>query len=286
MKRVFLITSIFASIFLCVTSTYGQQNIGEFNRIEGELQFNLNKEYVSMGSASSIGWAAEVVPVAELNQYIVKAKGILAKCEERLQKSKSAIKELQEIPANQIKRNDEYKSWTESLCNEYEALIRIIKANIEIAEKKLLNAKEKAKEENKLKEEELAKKVTSQKATDEAVGNKSSTSKTTTDDFWSNNGNQNTAGVNPRSSENSDTSDENFVSNSQFSNNLTGVKEGNYFKDDKGQHYLRTAHGARIVDKYTYEQAQADKITADFNVERSNVPVKYIPLLLQTIPWL
>ncbi|PRD49400.1 hypothetical protein C5745_01920 [Sphingobacterium haloxyli] len=83
------------------------------------------------------------------------------------------------------------------------------------------------------------------------------------DDFWSDNGNR-SSGNTTSSSANRQSTRENAVSDSDFKGNLRHVKEGDYFKDDKGQHYQRTARGATKVDRYTFERAQANRITADF----------------------
>ncbi|WP_119080908.1 hypothetical protein [Chitinophaga alhagiae] len=50
---------------------------------------------------------------------------------------------------------------------------------------------------------------------------------------------------------------------SQFSGGLNDVKEGEYFRDDKGNYYQKVRDGARQVDKVTYDRQAANKIYAN-----------------------
>jgi len=171
MNKGFLIICIVAVFLFSPEAIYGQKNIGEFNRKENIIQEGLKKEFDAIGFANS--WSSDAKTVEEINQYITKAKSIVSKCEERLQKCKSAINDLPEIPANEIKTNIEYKSWTESLIYEYGTLIRVVRANIESAERKINQAKEKSSA-NQVAENENSKKASS--------------SGQSSDDFWSDHG--------------------------------------------------------------------------------------------------
>lgn len=76
-----------------------------------------------------------------------------------------------------------------------------------------------------------------------------------TDDFWSDS----------RTRTNSRTSnDENLRGASQFGGGLDDIKEGDYFKDDKGNFYKKEKGNARVVSQSEYDRAQANKIQEQF----------------------
>lgn len=259
MNKIFLMIYLIAACIFTPEMLYGQKNIGEFNKKEDDIKGNLLKEVERIpGANTAVKWDT---PVAEIKQYINKTKELSKKIEVRVEACKKALKDLTEIPENEITSNVEFKWWTEGVITAYEGVIRFLKANIEIAEKELNSD---------------SRKVSSEKVNEK--GNNGVPSTTTSDeDFWSDNGNR-TSNNTSSSSINSDSSagsvDKNFVSASNFNSNLSHINEGEYFKDNNGQHYQRTADGAKIVDKYSYERAQANKITADFErqkVERIRV---------------
>lgn len=134
MKKAYLILGFIVTIFVLPEFSYGQKNIGEFNRNEYEVLDTLRKEEDALGYSKVIG--SQSTPPA-LKQYISKAKTVLTKYEERLQACRNALKNLSEIPSNQIKTNYEYKSTTEGIIFEYEFSIKAVKNRIESAEKKL-----------------------------------------------------------------------------------------------------------------------------------------------------
>lgn len=97
-----------------------------------------------------------------------------------------------------------------------------------------------------------------------ATSNKSSDKKTSDEDFWGNN----TTKTDQESKGASKTDrvlydkDESFVADSKFKNNLSGVKEGEYFEDGSGNYYKKERGGARKVNREIFEKHEADKIYA------------------------
>jgi len=162
MTKLYLITCLIIAICLSPELSFGQKNIGEFNRKEQPIYANIKKEFDAIGFASS--WSSDAKTAEEINQYITKAKSIVSKCEERIKSSKNALVNLSEIPSAEIKTNLEYKHWTESIIDEYNTLLKVIRSNIAAAETR----KSKAKGNN---------------------NQTSSTASTSDDDFWSGNAN-------------------------------------------------------------------------------------------------
>lgn|GEM_PF-1764670 len=94
---------------------------------------------------------------------------------------------------------------------------------------------------------------------------KSNESKNTVnDDFWSDgtNGSNQKTKTNTVSDGDVYERDESFVADSKFKNNLNGVKDGEYFTDEAGNHYQKKLGGAKKVDKATYDRHAANKIYA------------------------
>jgi len=149
--------------------SFGQNNIGEFNRKEYTILENLRKEDDGLNFSRVIGFNTETSREI-LTQYINKAKQIVVKYEARIQKCNDALKNLKEIPSAEIKTNLEYKSTTEGIILEYELSIKAIKGRIETAQKMVDKFKEKPSE---------AKVAESEKS------QTSSSSLQSNDDFWS-----------------------------------------------------------------------------------------------------
>lgn len=105
---------------------------------------------------------------------------------------------------------------------------------------------------------EIAKKESEAKKREEVVSKGEESKSAVDDDFWSSTGKANSQSNNTVAAENS------LIAESNFQNNLSHIKEGEFFKDSDGQYYQKTARGAKVVDKSTYERVQANKITADF----------------------
>jgi hypothetical protein len=161
---------------------------------------------------------------------------------------------LPETPKNQVKSTIDDRTTTEQYIKDYEHLLGILKRAIPAAQEGMsdINARKQKEQENK---------------------KPTSTSTRSSDDFWSANGNSSTAnsslGTVSNNNDNNKPVNEDDVPENNFKGNISHIKEGQYFVDDQGQHYLKTSRGARKVDKLDYERAQAQKITAKFEQEKA-----------------
>lgn len=95
-----------------------------------------------------------------------------------------------------------------------------------------------------------------------ASNNNTSSNSSTNTDFWGNGSSTTNAAQSHTASAGRTTggNNDNVRGASSFAGGLDDIKEGEYFADDKGNHYQKRQGNAHKVDKDTYDRHQANKI--------------------------
>lgn len=252
MKTLKSLTIILTVTMLLFTwSASGQSTaLGKYNMKEVSIQGALNDEYNNIGSSERIG-DSPAEAIARYKNYLSKADVVVKKLEQNMARY---IREEANIPESPDYKsnNADYKFYSKGVREEYERILSGIRLRNKRAEEGL--AFEEAEKQKKAQESsaEQSKKVSTENE------NNTGTSKRQ-DNFWSDSGKDEDNHTTSTAGNHSD-----FVSSNKFQGNLSTLKEGEYFKNDKGEYFQKVANGAKKVDQYTYDSKMAADITAGF----------------------
>lgn len=134
--------------------------------------------------------------------------------------------------------------------------------------------KEKA-EKERAEKEKLEKEKAEKERLEKEKASKNIHSSGSSDNFWGDspntNTNRNTTSTGSSSQTNSNSKNNDYRAATTFSGGLDDIKEGGYFKDDKGNYYRKEGNGAQIVDKATYERAQNDAMAIHIASENQRI---------------
>lgn len=143
---------------------------------------------------------------------------------------------------------------------------RIVKIiNLSEQERKEVAAKKQKEEEEKNRKETEAKKQQEETKNQKSEQNNAISNK----NFWGDESSSKKSTTSNNNNKDLYPKDENFVSDSKFKDNLSGVKEGEYFTDGQGGYYKKELGGARKIDKIAYEREAANKVYAQ--MERQEI---------------
>lgn len=143
---------------------------------------------------------------------------------------------------------------------------RIVKIiNLSEQERKEAAAKKQKEEEEKKRKETEVKKQQEETKNQQNEQNNATSNK----NFWGDESSSKKSTTSNNNNKDLYPKDENFVSDSKFKDNLSGVKEGEYFTDGQGGYYKKELGGARKIDKIAYEREAANKVYAQ--MERQEI---------------
>lgn len=234
-------------IWLCLLSlnVCAQKNIKEFNLAEENILKKLTEDRNSLMEIPFIFVNNTKWPETRIKSQIERSKKALRECESRIVACKKALATLPDAPSSEVNSNGDLREYTQkTFINAwYPDLIKDLKLIIKKLEEGL---------------NEIAQSKVSESTSENSSQNIGNNTTGTRRGAMTSNGS--TSGNATAVIGNSTTKEDDMRLASSFEDGLSHIKEGEVFKNDRGEYYQKVNGGARKVDKSTFDRIQANRV--------------------------